>query len=181
MYTPEMKAKIGLTATATDADVDAKLEQMQAAAAKLPDLETKLASEKEARITAETARLTAEATAQVETWQREGRISGNATAAVKEFYVGLMTADGKAITPEKFASVMAALPKVSTERIAETAKTTEEPEAKPTKADFHAYDKGDKTAAAKIDSFVKQIAAKDKSKKYAQHMQAVRAEALAAK
>lgn len=129
MYTKELKLKLGLAETATDAEVDAKLAEMRGASTRLQSVESELKAEQEKRTKAEAtakveaeakeaalrAKVKTEAEAQVEAWQREGMITGNATAAVKTFYVALAT--GEKVTADGFAAVMAALPKFDTTRL----------------------------------------------------------------
>lgn len=82
------------------------------------ELLIKLESERQARKAADTERLKTVANAKVDEWQREGRLSGNATARVRSFYVKLVT--GERVTTEDFANVLDALPRFHVSRIVES-------------------------------------------------------------
>ncbi len=105
MFTPEFKKSIGLPEAATDAEVSAEIERMRAAAARTD------AAEKESKRTI--------AKAQVDAWEREGKISGNATERVRVLFVAAST--GEKVTPEMVADMVAALPKFDTTRVSDKA------------------------------------------------------------
>jgi predicted RecA/RadA family phage recombinase len=177
MFTKEMKVKLGLAETATDADVEARLVALQGVDARLQTLEGDLQKEREEKLLAQAEKAKAEANALVDGWEREGIVSGN--AVVKTRTIAVAIASGQPVTMEMFSEHMAAMPKVDTDRIATGAGKTTVDTEKPTAADFLAYDGGDKKAAAKIDAFTKKLASTDKSKKYVAHLKALRAEAMA--
>src|SRR5688572_7777973 len=95
-----------VTATADTPDVAALQIQVE-------ELKKIANDAKAAAVAAESERMTVEGNAQVDAWQREGFISGNATAEVRAYYLGL----DKTARPA-FAKVMAALPKFDTSRVA---------------------------------------------------------------
>lgn len=161
------------TNTHPPADENPKIVAMQKRIDELTAI-TQASEERAAK--AERDRLTTEANAKVDGWEREGSLSGNATAAVRDVYVAAVT--GQTITAEQVEKMVAALPKIGGDRLAKTAKADEGD--KPTKADFTAAErKGDVTAKAKIDAYVKKQLAADKTKTYSAHWKAVRAEAFA--
>lgn len=83
------------------------------------EISAKLDAERQARIAAERERLKTDANAKVDAWERDGRLTGNATKEVRAFYAAL--ASGETVTPEGFERVIAALPKFDTSRIAAAA------------------------------------------------------------
>jgi ClpP class serine protease len=165
-----------------NADVTAQLAE---ATKRNEELAAMLKSEQDKRTAAEEQvkaatldRLKASAEAQVNAWQADRRITGDAAAAVRSFYVALAT--GEAVTAEGFAAIIAALPQIDTSRV--TADLPKQPAAdadKPTRDDFAADQTGDRKAKAKIDAYVKKLAAADKSKTYVAHLKALRAEVVA--
>jgi ClpP class serine protease len=174
MFTKEMKVKLGLAETATDAEVEVRIAENTA---KLTAMEADLKKEREEKLLAQAEKAKAEANALVDGWEREGIVSGN--AVVKTRTIAVAIASGQPVTMDMFSEHMAAMPKVDTDRIATGAGKTTVDTEKPTAADFLAYDGGDKKAAAKIDAFTKKLASTDKSKKYVAHLKALRAEAMA--
>ena len=60
-----------------------------------------------------------EANAKVDAWEREGKLSGNATTEARLFFVAL--AAGEPVTVEGFEKMIAALPKFDTKRISQGA------------------------------------------------------------
>lgn len=110
MFTPEFKKSLGLAETATDAEVQATVDGMKAAAART------VAAEKDSKRVI--------ANAQVDAWEREGIVSGNATAKVREVYVAAAT--GETVTPEMVAGMVAALPKLDTTRLSAVAAPSKE-------------------------------------------------------
>jgi len=134
------------------------------------------------RIAAEerTQRLTTEANSRVDTWEREGRLTGNATAEVRKVYVAAVT--GQPITPASIEAMINALPKFDTKRISQDAK--KQPDNKtpevPTLEDWVAFDgRRDSAAKAKINNYVQSLVAADKTKTYQGHLAAARQAALA--
>lgn len=83
------------------------------------DISARLEEATKARIAAETERRKTDANAKVDAWERDGRLSGNATKEARAFYTAL--AVGEAVTAEGFEKVIAALPKFDTKRVAENA------------------------------------------------------------
>jgi ClpP class serine protease len=130
MYTREMKLKLGLTETATDAEVDAKISAMQGDSARVQAMEADLKKER-------ADKATAEANALVDGWEREGKISGNGTAKTR--VVAVAIASGQPVTMAMFTEHMAAMSKLDASRIATGAGKVPAAEASGvTKSDFDA-------------------------------------------
>jgi len=108
-----MDPTTNIPATPGTPDVAAQLATERARSA---ELQTKYDAERQARELAEKGRLKTDANAKVDSWEKEGKLSGNGTAAAREFYVAL--ACGEAVTPAGFEKVIAAMPKFDTSRIA---------------------------------------------------------------
>jgi hypothetical protein len=123
-YSKEFKVQIGLTESATDADVDARLADLQAAEnrARTAEADPQKSARKVRRRRSRLASIAANA--QVDAWEREGLVSGNATAKLREVYVAAAT--GAPVTKDMIAGMVAALPKLDTTRIAEEAKPSQE-------------------------------------------------------
>jgi hypothetical protein len=126
--------------------------------------------------TAEIDKLTTQAKAQVEAWMREGKLSGNSVAKVEAIYVAACT--GQPITRVAIEEMMAALPRLSTSRLATDAKSAETQENKPTADDFRAADKGNHKMKTRIDLYVKSLCVADPKKNYVAHMREARAAAF---
>jgi ClpP class serine protease len=157
------------------AEENPKILEMQARLAKM---EADLNAERSAREAAVKEKLTAEANAKVAEWEREGRITGNATAQVREVYVAVAT--GEKVSAEQIEKMVAALPKFDTSRVAPAAsKEKETTSDAPTKEDFLAFEKGNKKASAKVNAYVTGLVAKDSSKTFTQHLTAARVAAFA--
>jgi signal peptide peptidase SppA len=136
-------------ATAGNLDVAALLEKQQKENSELKaQLETMQAEKKKAEI--EKAKI--EASAKVDAWERDGRISGNATKEVKSLMSAI--AAGEPVTMDMVAKTIEALPKIDTTRQAEGAGKTPAAEAHGvTKADFekaHVDAKAAKKIAAAV-------------------------------
>lgn len=152
-------------------------EQRVAMQAQIDEL-TKLAKASEDRAKeAELQKLTTEANAKVDGWEREGKFSGNGTAKVRAVYVAIATK--QAVSSAMIEEMVAALPKFDTTRIAEKVTDTTTTDAKPTREEWLASEKGDRPAKAKIDAFVKSRVASNKAKSYTQHLTEARMEAFA--
>jgi hypothetical protein len=123
-YSKEFKVQIGLTESATDADVDARLADLQAAENRARTAEADLAKERAKSTEAEKSSATIAANAQVDAWEREGLVSGNATAKLRDVYVAAAT--GAPVTKDMIAGMVAALPKLSTTRVGADAKPSQE-------------------------------------------------------
>ncbi|HXG58122.1 MAG TPA: S49 family peptidase [Thermoanaerobaculia bacterium] len=154
MFTKEFKQQIGLPETATDAEVLSRVEEMKSAATRLSAVETDLKAEKEKREAAEIEKSKAIANAKVDSWEREGKISGNATLAVREVYVAAAT--GQTVTAEQIEKMVAALPQIDTTRVAKEAIKRADPNAKHdvTIEDFK-KSATDANAARRIDAAVR--------------------------
>jgi ClpP class serine protease len=125
MFTKEMKVKLGLAETATDAEVEVRIAENTA---KLTAMEADLKKER-----IEKAKI--EASAKVDAWERDGRISGNATKEVKSLMSAI--AAGEPVTMDMVAKTIEALPKIDTSRHGEGAGKVPTAEAHGvTKADF---------------------------------------------
>jgi ClpP class serine protease len=134
MYTKEMKLKLGLAETATDAEVDAKISA-------LSTVESDLQKER-------TEKLKLEANTLVDGWEREGIVSGNAVAKTRTLAVAIAT--GAPVTMAMFSDHMAALPKIDTTRLAAAAGKAPAAEASGVTKDDFAKAAIDATASKKI-------------------------------
>lgn len=139
---------------------------------------TKLAKANEDRAReAELQKLTTEANAKVDGWEREGKISGNGTAKVRAVYVAIATK--QAVTTAMIEEMVAALPKFDTTRVSEKAKETTTTDTKPSRDEWLAHERGDRASKAKVDTFVKSLVAANPKKSYIQHLTEARMEAFA--
>jgi ClpP class serine protease len=138
MFTKEMKVKLGLAETATDAEVEVRIAENTA---KLTAMEADLKKER-----IEKAKI--EASAKVDAWERDGRISGNATTEVKSLMSAI--AAGEAVTMDMVAKMIETLPKVDTSRVAGGAGKTATTEVSGVTKDDFAKAAIDATASKKI-------------------------------
>lgn len=162
------------------ADIKATLKEVLA---KLATAETRAAA-------AELKERKATANAKVDTWMREGSLTGNSVEAGRKIYVAAST--GVAVTAADIEAFVATLPKLGAtagQRIAATAsKEIEARAGAPSVEDWRAHDTGDRNAKAKIDMYVKGLVTADAAKNggkaaqnYVQHMTAARQAAFATK
>jgi capsid assembly protease len=115
---PRFAANIGgkMTTTAPAIDFAAQLETERQ---KNATLAAELIAEKKERLKAETERHRTEANAKVDTLERDGKLSGNATTAFRKIYVAV--ACGETISTADLDSMAATLPKINTNRTAANA------------------------------------------------------------
>lgn len=154
---------------------EAELEKVRA---EMAGLRKELADEKAERAKAETERKRTEANAKVDAFEREGKLTGNATAAFRTVYTKI--ACGEPVTIAEMDALAAALPKFDTTRVAANATPPPADPTIPTAEDFRKADGGDVNAKKKIDAHVKSLVAKDGNKKqYATAYREARAAAFA--
>lgn len=151
-------------------------EEFEALKAKLSEVNGKLAAAETAREAAEIEKKTAQANATVDGWERDGKLSGNATAKVRELYVAASI--GTAVTAEQIAGMVDALPKFDTTRVSANVKPADAG-ATLTADDFLAADKGNHSAKNKIDAHVRTLVGEKKT--YTAALKEARAAAFAAK
>jgi signal peptide peptidase SppA len=121
-----------LPANAGNPDVTAQLAQLQRENA---ELKAKAELDEKNRKDAERKAAVVEASAKVDAWERDGRISGNATVAVRSLMTAV--AAGEPVTMDMVAKTIEALPKIDTSRQGEGAGKVPAAEAHGvTKADF---------------------------------------------
>jgi ClpP class serine protease len=150
--------------------------------AELQAVRGELAQERAGRATAEKEKLKVAANAQVDAWERDGRLTGNATAKVRTIYVAVAT--GEPVTTTQVEEMIAALPQFDTGRIAApnvTGQAKSPNTDAPTREDYAAAERGNRTAKVKVDLHVKALAAADTTKNYVAHYKAARAAAFATK